>query len=79
MYNTAQEAKEAAIAVIKKNYGGYVNDPFVILERKLHEQVKDTWYGFRTLICGEAFSGEWKQEYDGSFSRMIEVVHGGDK
>jgi hypothetical protein len=69
MYKTANEAKEAAARIVK-NYNG---QQFVITERKLTKNAKKTWYGFRCFFH-EEFKGEWYQEQDRSFCRMIEIV-----
>jgi mannose/cellobiose epimerase-like protein (N-acyl-D-glucosamine 2-epimerase family) len=70
MYKTVNEAKEAA-ARIAKNYNG---EQFVITERKLTKNAKKTWYGFRCFFR-ETFRGEWYQEQDRSFCRMIEIIY----
>jgi mannose/cellobiose epimerase-like protein (N-acyl-D-glucosamine 2-epimerase family) len=69
MYKTVNEAKEAA-ARIAKNYNG---EQFVITERKLTKNARKTWYGFRCFFR-EEFKGEWYQEQDRSFCRMIEIA-----
>jgi mannose/cellobiose epimerase-like protein (N-acyl-D-glucosamine 2-epimerase family) len=69
MYKTANEAREAA-AGIAKNYDG---EKFVVTGRKLTKNARKVWYGFRTFL-NEEFNGEWHQEKDRSFCRMLEIV-----
>jgi len=75
MYKTIEEVKTAIAKVIKKH--GYKNIQFVIVQNKMTKNAKPDGFNFRCL-SNEFFNlftySEWRQEDDGSWSRMIEVV-----
>lgn len=74
MYTTAQEAREAAAHTIAQ--WGYENVRFVIVESKLTEKARKTWFNFRQLLRSEVFNGEWHQLADGSWCRMVDTDKG---